>query len=152
MTVLVLELDFDPGTCGLWVIVVTQQGGLAFHVIPHRLGKHMEMCLWGVTSLQFVEAFSPTAVCFGGEQNCEGYGPQSGQYLRRWGGVVTLKLYLVTNSEAVGALIAQEDQQGANQPIYYVSRMLKDGETRYSRAKKASLSLSLIYAAQRLRH
>ena len=61
-----------------------------------------------------------------------------------------LKLYLATNSEAVGALIAQEDQQGANQPIYYVSRMLKDGETRYSRAEKACLSL--IYAAQRLQH
>ena len=61
-----------------------------------------------------------------------------------------LKLYLATNSEVVGALIAQEDQQGANQPIYYVSRMLKDGETRYSRAKRACLSL--IYAVQRLRH
>ena len=61
-----------------------------------------------------------------------------------------LKLYLATNSEAVGALIAQEDQQGADQPIYYVSRMLKDVETRYSRAEKACLSL--IYVAQRLRH
>ena len=61
-----------------------------------------------------------------------------------------LKLYLATNSEAVGALIAQEDQQGADQPIYYVSWMLKDVETRYSRAEKACLFL--IYTAQRLRH
>ena len=61
-----------------------------------------------------------------------------------------LKLYLAANSEAVGALIAQEDQHGADQPIYYVSRMLKDAETRYSRAEKACLSL--IYAAKQLRH
>ena len=40
-----------------------------------------------------------------------------------------LKLYLATNNEAVGALIAQEDQQGADKPIYYVSWMLKDAET-----------------------
>ena len=25
--------------------VVTQKGGLAFHGIPHHLGKHMRMCL-----------------------------------------------------------------------------------------------------------
>jgi len=56
------------------------------------------------------------------------------------------KLYLATNSEAVRALIAQEDQQGVDQPIYYVSRMLKDAETRYSRAERACLSL--IYAVQ----
>ena len=61
-----------------------------------------------------------------------------------------LKLYLVANGEAVGALIAQENQQGADQPIYYVSQIMKDSETRYSRAEKACLSL--IYAAQRLRH
>ena len=48
----------------------------------------------------------------------------------------------------MGALIAQEDQQGADKPIYYVSRMLKDIETRYSRVEKACRSL--IYAAQRL--
>ena len=41
-------------------------------------------------SLQCVEAFSPIAVCFGGEQNREGYGPQSGQYLHSWGGSLHL--------------------------------------------------------------
>ena len=61
-----------------------------------------------------------------------------------------LKLYLATKNEAVGALIAQEDQQGADQSIYYVSQMPKDAETRYSRAKKACLSL--IYVAKQLRH
>ena len=56
-----------------------------------------------------------------------------------------LKLYLATNNEAIGALIAQEDQEGIERPIYYVSRKLKDAKTRYSRAERACLAL--IYAA-----
>ena len=32
-----------------------------------------------------------------------------------------LKLYLATNDEAIGALIAQDDQEGKEQPIYYIS-------------------------------
>ena len=46
-----------------------------------------------MTFLQCVEAFSPAQP--GEEQNHEGYGPQSGQYLHSWGGAVTL---LVDNS------------------------------------------------------
>ncbi|XP_075675050.1 uncharacterized protein LOC142644290 [Castanea sativa] len=60
------------------------------------------------------------------------------------------KLYLVTNDEAIGALIAQDDQEGVERLVYYVSRKLKDAETRYPRAEKACLAL--IYAAQQLRH
>ena len=36
-----------------------------------------------------------------------------------------LLLYLASNSQAIGALLAQEDDQGNEQPIYYVSRTLK---------------------------
>ena len=57
-----------------------------------------------------------------------------------------LKLYLATNNKAIGALIAQDDQEGFKQPIYYVSRKLKDAKTRYTRAERACLAL--IYAAQ----
>ena len=39
----------------------------------------MGMCLYGMTSLQCVEAFSPAQL--GEEQNREGHGTQSGQYL-----------------------------------------------------------------------
>ena len=59
-------------------------------------------------------------------------------------------LYLATNSFAIGALIAQEDGGGVEQPVYYISRALKDAETRYPRAKKACLAI--VYASQRLRH
>ena len=40
-----------------------------------------------MTSLQFVEAFSPAQP--EEEQNHEEYGLQSGQYLHSWGGAIT---------------------------------------------------------------
>ena len=61
-----------------------------------------------------------------------------------------LRLYLASNSQAIGALVAQEDDNGTEQPVYYVSRGLKDTETRYSVAERACLAL--VYASQRLRH
>ena len=61
-----------------------------------------------------------------------------------------LRLYLASNSQAIGALIAQEDGSGVEQPVYYVSRALKDAENRYSGADQSCLAL--IYASQRLRH
>ena len=61
-----------------------------------------------------------------------------------------LKLYLATNNEAIGAFVAQDDQEEIERPIYYVSRKLKDAKTRYPRAERACLAL--IYAAQRLHH
>ena len=61
-----------------------------------------------------------------------------------------LLLYLVTNSYAIGALIAQEDGGGVEQPVYYISRALKDAETRYPRAERACLAI--VFALRRLRH
>ena len=55
-----------------------------------------------------------------------------------------LKLYLATNDEAIGALIAQDDQEGIVQPVYYISKKLEDAETRYLMAERACLAL--IYA------
>lgn len=61
-----------------------------------------------------------------------------------------LLLYMATNSYVVGPLIAQEDGGGVEQPVYYISRALKDAETRYLRAERACLAI--VYASQRLRH
>ena len=61
-----------------------------------------------------------------------------------------LLLYLATNLYVISALIAQEDGGGVEQPMYYISRALKDAETRYPRAERACLAI--VYASQRLRH
>ena len=61
-----------------------------------------------------------------------------------------LRLYLASNNQAIEALIAQEDSHGVEQPIYYVSRALKDAETRYSGVERSCLAL--IYALQCLQH
>ena len=39
-----------------------------------------------------------------------------------------LLLYLATSSYAIGALIAQENEGGVEQPVYYISRALKDAK------------------------
>uniref|UniRef100_A0A2N9I5K1 Uncharacterized protein n=1 Tax=Fagus sylvatica TaxID=28930 RepID=A0A2N9I5K1_FAGSY len=59
-----------------------------------------------------------------------------------------LCLYLASNSEAIGGLVAQEDEGGTERLIYYVSCALRDAETRYSGAERACLAL--IYASQLL--
>ena len=61
-----------------------------------------------------------------------------------------LLLYLVTNLYAIDALIAQEDEGGVEQPVYYISRALKDAKTCYPRVERACLAI--VYASQRLRH
>ena len=47
-----------------------------------------------------------------------------------------LLFYLATNSYAIGALIAQEDEGCVEQPVYYISRALNDAETRYPMAER----------------
>jgi hypothetical protein len=59
-----------------------------------------------------------------------------------------LRLYLASNNQAIGALVAQEDSHGVEQPIYYINHALKDAETHYSGAERSCLAL--IYASQRL--
>ena len=61
-----------------------------------------------------------------------------------------LLLYLATNLYAIGTLISQKDRVGMKQPVYYISRALKDVETHYPRAERASLAI--VYASQRLCH
>ena len=61
-----------------------------------------------------------------------------------------LLLYLATNLYAIGALIAKENGDGVEQLVCYISRALKDAETRYPRAERACLAIG--YASQRLHH
>uniref|UniRef100_A0A2N9FCJ7 RNA-directed DNA polymerase n=1 Tax=Fagus sylvatica TaxID=28930 RepID=A0A2N9FCJ7_FAGSY len=45
----------------------------------------------------------------------------------------------------LGAWWLQEDEEGTEKPIYYVSRALKDAETRYSGAERACFSLEYMH-------
>ena len=58
-------------------------------------------------------------------------------------------LYLALNSQAIGALLVQEDDDGNEQPIYCMSKTLKDAKIRYPRIERACLVV--IYASQRLK-
>ncbi|XP_026458952.1 uncharacterized protein LOC113359554 [Papaver somniferum] len=59
-------------------------------------------------------------------------------------------LYNAFSDTAVGALLAQEDDEGIKYPIYYFSRILRDAELRYPKAEKACLAL--IHSIQKFRH
>ncbi|XP_071916083.1 uncharacterized protein [Coffea arabica] len=58
-----------------------------------------------------------------------------------------LFLYLSAAAEAVSAVLIREE--GVQMPVYYVSRVLRGPETRYTQAEK--LVLALIHAARRLK-
>ena len=61
-----------------------------------------------------------------------------------------LLLYLALRPSAIGALIAREDGGGIEQPVYYISRALRDAKTRYPRVER--VWLVIVYALQRLHH
>ncbi|GMH18433.1 hypothetical protein Nepgr_020274 [Nepenthes gracilis] len=58
-----------------------------------------------------------------------------------------LYLYLATSTAALSSVLVRE-HEGRQQPVYYVSRVLTDVETRYPHAEK--MALALIYAARKL--
>ncbi|XP_026383710.1 uncharacterized protein LOC113279224 [Papaver somniferum] len=61
-----------------------------------------------------------------------------------------LILYTASSDVAIGALLAQEDEEDIERPIYYFSRTMRDAQLRYPKAERACLAL--IHAIQRFRH
>ena len=47
-----------------------------------------------------------------------------------------LKLYISTSDSTIGSMLAQEDEQGNERVVYYLSRMLNEVEIRYSHIEK----------------
>ncbi|EXC14799.1 hypothetical protein L484_009453 [Morus notabilis] len=62
----------------------------------------------------------------------------------------SLRIYLASTTSAIGALLAQEGEDGVERPVYYVSRQLSNAELRYLETERNCLTL--VYASQRLRH
>ncbi|KAM2316645.1 hypothetical protein ACFX1S_000476 [Malus domestica] len=61
-----------------------------------------------------------------------------------------LKLYISAFEKSIGSLLAQNNEEGKEQAIYYLSRILTEVETRYSPLEE--LCLALYFNARKLRH
>ena len=61
-----------------------------------------------------------------------------------------LKLYLLVAKEFIGCLLAQNNVEGHEQFVYYLSRVLNSTKTRYTPIEK--LCLTLYFACMKLRH
>ncbi|XP_074290312.1 uncharacterized protein LOC141617041 [Silene latifolia] len=59
-------------------------------------------------------------------------------------------LYISAQEHSMGALCAQENEDGKERALYYLSRTLVGAELKYSPIKK--MCLALIFAIQKLRH
>jgi hypothetical protein len=59
-------------------------------------------------------------------------------------------LYLSVIEDALGSMLAQEDEDKQEHAIYYLSKRLKDYETRYMAVEKSCYAL--VWAMQKLRH
>ncbi|XP_070036802.1 uncharacterized protein [Nicotiana tomentosiformis] len=62
----------------------------------------------------------------------------------------SLILYISAQETSVGALLAQENSEGKENSLYYLSRMITPNELNYSPIKK--LCLSLVFSIQKLKH
>ncbi|XP_020208609.1 uncharacterized protein LOC109793554 [Cajanus cajan] len=60
-----------------------------------------------------------------------------------------LLVYLAVSEEAISSVLVQE-KEGTQAPIYFVSRLLQDSETRYQLIEK--VAFGLVHTSQRLRH
>jgi hypothetical protein len=61
-----------------------------------------------------------------------------------------LKLYISATQESIGSLLAQDNEDGHEQAIFYLSRILNPIECRYSTIEK--LYLALYFSTLKLRH
>ena len=52
-----------------------------------------------------------------------------------------MKLYISASDSTIGSMLAQEDENGTERAIYYLSRILNDAETRYSPVEKLCMCL-----------
>lgn len=61
-----------------------------------------------------------------------------------------MKLYIATSENTMGSMLSQEDENGVERAIYYLSRVLNDAETRYHPSEK--LCLCLYFSCTKLKH
>ena len=59
-------------------------------------------------------------------------------------------LYIAAQERSVGALLAQENSEGKENALYYLSRMMTPNELNYSPIEK--LCLTLVISIQKMKH
>lgn len=62
----------------------------------------------------------------------------------------SIKLYISASESTISSMLAQEDDDGVERSIYYLSQLLIDVETRYSLIEK--LCLSLYFSCKKLKY
>ena len=60
-----------------------------------------------------------------------------------------MRLYIAASESTIGSMLVQEDVNHVERPMYYLSRMLNDHETRYSDIEK--LCLCLYFSCSKLK-
>jgi hypothetical protein len=60
-----------------------------------------------------------------------------------------MRLYIAASESTIGSMLVQEDEKCVERPVYYLSRMLNDPETRYSDIEK--LCLCLYFSCMKLK-
>lgn len=61
-----------------------------------------------------------------------------------------MKLYIFASKLMIRSMLAQEDDDGFERGIYYLSQIMNDAETRYNMVEK--LCLSLYFSCTNLNH
>ena len=61
-----------------------------------------------------------------------------------------MKLYIAASEYTIGSMLAQEDKNGVERAVYYLSTVLNDTETRYHPSEK--LCLCLYFSCTKLKH
>ncbi|KAK2455367.1 hypothetical protein QL285_002825 [Trifolium repens] len=61
-----------------------------------------------------------------------------------------MKLYIDASDKTIGSMLAQEDDNGIENAVYYLRRVLNDAETRYTTIEK--LCLCLYFSYTKLKH
>ncbi|KAK2456610.1 hypothetical protein QL285_003960 [Trifolium repens] len=61
-----------------------------------------------------------------------------------------MKLYIAASDKTIGSMLAQEDDNGIENAVYYLSRVLNDAKTRYTAIEK--LCLCLYFSCTKLKH
>ena len=62
----------------------------------------------------------------------------------------SMKLYIAASEYTIGSMLAQEDENGIERAIYYLSKVLNNAETRYHPSEK--LCLCLYFSCTKLKH